>query len=100
MSSDNISARNWLMQNNYQDIAQSIDTVMDEWKNKGTQTRRSWWDILAGGKNGKPRTVEGVTFPVLRAAQLRKGIPISENALCRNPDEEFPVVRINGRWPK
>ena len=98
MKSNSISIRRWLIQNNYQDVAENIEIVMDVWKRKGTHTRRSWWEVLAGGKNGKPRTIEGIVFPVLRAAQLRKGIPVTENAVCRNENEAFPVIRKNGRW--
>jgi len=71
---------------------------MDGWQTKGTKTRRSWWDILAGGKNGKPRTIEGVTLPVLKAAQIRMGVPITKNAICRNEAEKVPEVVSNGRW--
>ena len=98
MDNTNITIRKWLIQNNYEDIAESIDTVMTGWSQKKTRTRRSWWDILAGSKGGKPRTVEGVSFPVLKAAQLRKGVPVTKNAICRNMDEVFPSVRKSGRW--
>ena len=98
MDSNNISVRKWLIQNNYQDVAASIEILMDGWMEKGTRTRRSWWEVLAGGKNGTPRTIEGITFPVLRAAQLRKGVPVTENAIYRNNDEVFPGIRKNGRW--
>ena len=95
---NNISVRKWLVHNNYQDVADSIDIVMDGWLKKRTRTRRSWWDVLAGGKNGRPRIIEGIAFPVLRAAQIRKGVPVTDNAICRNMDEAFPLIRDNGRW--
>jgi hypothetical protein len=98
MDNNNVSARKWLIQNNYQDVAEKITIVMSGWLKKGTHTRRSWWDVLAGDKNGKPRTIEGIVFPVLKAAQLRKGVPITENAVCRNENEAFPATRKNGRW--
>jgi len=94
----NVSARKWLIQNDYADIAALIDIVMDGWKTKETKTRRNWWDVLAGGENGKPRTIEGVTFPVLKAAQIRKGVPITDNTICRNEAEEVPKVYVTGRW--
>lgn len=97
---ENISVRNWLVQNNYEDIAALVDTVMDGWKVKGTKTRRNWWDVLAGGKNGKPRTIEGVTFPVLKAAQIRMGVPVTDNAICRENEENIPRKVISGRWPR
>ena len=93
-----LSIRKWLIQNGYEDIAVSIDQIMEGWQTKGTKTRRSWWDILAGGKNGKPRTIEGVTLPVLKAAQIRMGVPITENAICRNKAEEVPEIVHGGRW--
>lgn len=96
----NITVRNWLLQNNYDDVALLIDTVMNGWIEKGTKTRRNWWDVLAGGKNGKPRTIEGVAFPVLKAAQLRRGIPVTDNALCRNDKEDVPQICASGRWEK
>ncbi len=96
--SHNISVRKWLISNNYADVASLIDIVMDGWKTKGTKTRRNWWDVLAGGSNGRSRTVEGVTFPVLKAAQIRKGVPITDNAICRNEAEEIPGTYGTGRW--
>lgn len=96
----NITVRNWLLQNNYDDVALLIDTIMNGWIEKGTRTRRNWWDVLAGGKNGKPRTIEGVTFPVLKAAQLRRGILVTDNALCRNGEEDVPQICASGRWKR
>jgi hypothetical protein len=96
---ENIPVREWLLQNEYADVAALIDNVMNGWKSKGTKTRRNWWDVLAGNKNGTPKTIEGITFPVLRAAQARKGIPVTDNALCRNEAELVPEIVVNGRWP-
>ncbi|NUN15650.1 MAG: hypothetical protein HUU55_18655 [Myxococcales bacterium] len=95
-----MDARRWLRENDYSDIADMIDEIMDEWQSAGKKTRRNWWDILAGGMSGKPSTREGREFPVLRAAQQRQGKPITENALCRNPDEKVPPLVKSGRWPK
>jgi hypothetical protein len=99
MHEQDIPVRKWLVQNNYDDVVVLINNVMNGWKEKGTRTRRNWWDILAGSKNGKPKTIEGITFPVLKAAQMRKGITVSDNALCRNSEEFIPNIRKNGRWP-
>jgi hypothetical protein len=96
--SDNLSARTWLVQNGYEDVAASIDLIMAGWQEKGTKTRRSWWDVLAGGKDGKPKTIEGVTLPVLKAAQIRMGVPVTKNALCRNKNETAPGIIQGGRW--
>lgn len=100
MNNSNISVRKWLKENNYDDIARLIDELMIEWKSKGKHTRRNWWDVLAGGKDGKPCTIDGRVFPVLRAAQIRKGIIVTKNAICRNEDEKFPFIKESGRWPK
>jgi hypothetical protein len=74
--------------------------IASEWQAEGKKTRRNWWDVLAGGKNGKPSIRAGRKFPVLRAAQIRQGKPITENAICRNPEEKIPPIVISGRWPK
>ena len=63
----------WLRTNGYLDVADQIDRVMLRWKAEGKATRRNWWEILAGYKDGKPRMAGGVTFPVLRAARIRQG---------------------------
>ena len=94
----NTSIRKWLVLNGYSDVAGLIEIIMNGWKEKGKKTRRNWWDVLAGGKNGRNRIIEGVVFPVLKAAQIRKGIRISDNALCRNENEIVPQPLINGRW--
>ena len=91
-------ARQWLRENGYGDIADLIDEIVDEWKSKGKHSRRNWWDILAGDAKGNPRIVAGRKFPILRAAQLRQGVSATENAICRNPNEETPTVRVNRRW--
>ena len=91
-------ARQWLLENGYEDIATLIDEVTDEWKAQGKRTRRNWWEVLAGDKHGNSRHVEGREFPVLKAAQLRQGFSVTESALRRNPSEEPPAVRITGRW--
>jgi hypothetical protein len=93
-------ARQWLRANDYDDVADLIDEVISEWRAEGKKKRRNWWDVLAGGKNGKPSVRDGRTFPVLRAAQLRQGKPVTENAICRNPNEEIPPIIMTGRWPK
>ena len=86
-------ARQWLVENEYQDVAALIDDVTRQWKVEGKQTRRNWWEILAGDAKGNPRVVAGRRFPVLRAAQLRMGVPVTSGALCRNPQEEAPPRR-------
>ena len=90
--------KQWLDQNGYSDITALINEVETEWRSQGKQTRRSWWEVLAGGATGNGRTVAGRTFPVLQAAQIRKGVPITDNALTRGVAEEPPRIRRDGRW--
>lgn len=94
------TAHSWLMKNGYEDIANLIDEIMKEWKLQGKKTRRNWWEKLCGDKNGNPTKVGKQEIPVLRAAQIRQGLPISKNALCRNEDEKPPEIITNTRWSK
>ena len=93
-------ARVWLRANNYDDIANQIDSVMVAWRTAGKLTRRNWWEILAGHKDGTPRIAAGITFPVLRAARIRQGLPEIPGAICRDPNELAPPVRRSPRWPR
>jgi len=93
-----ITVRKWLAQNGYDDILKIINEIMDEWKRDGKKTRRNWWDILAGDKNGKSRVINGRKIPVLKAAQIRAGLPITKNALCRNENESTEEKWITNRW--
>lgn len=95
-----MTTRDWLQQNGYEDVVELIDEVMAELAARGSKERRNWWDVLAGGRNGKPNVVAGREFPVLRAAQIRQGKPVTPNAICRNQAEQPPDVVRTGRWPK
>ena len=95
-----MNARDWLRANGYGDVANLIDEVINEWQTQGKKTRRNWWAVLAGGKNGKPSIRATRTFPVLRAAQIRQGKPVTDNAICRNPEEDIPPIISSGRWLK
>ena len=90
----------WLIKHQYQDVADLIDEVVSEWRKAGKQTRRNWWEVLAGTPRGKTRTIAGRVFPVLRAAQERQGLPVTANAICRDEQETPPPIRITGRWAK
>jgi len=92
------TAREWLRENGYEDVADLIDGVMDEWESAGKRTRRAWWLILSGGRNGEPRTIAGREFPVLRAAQRREGKKVTPNAISRRRGEKPPGKRVTGRW--
>jgi hypothetical protein len=93
------SVRIWLCENSYEDIDGLIEQVISIWKIKGKKTRRNWWDVLAGRENGTQRIIEGVYFPVLKAARLRKGWPVTEHSLCRNENENIPAIIQSNRWP-
>ncbi|SRR6266436_1002105 len=93
-------ARVWLRAYGYNDIADDIDKVMATWKAQGKRTRRNWWEILAGNPDGSPRIAGGITFPVLRAARIRQGLPDVPTAIQQNRNEIPPPVRITPRWRK
>lgn len=90
--------RDWLRQNGYEDVVEQIDQVLAELAARGSKERRNWWDVLAGGKDGKPNLVAGREFPVLRVAQIRQGKPVTPNAISRNKNEQPPDVVRTGRW--
>lgn len=84
--------RVWLRANGYDDVADQIDQIMVRWKAQGKATRRNWWEILAGDKNGNPRIAGGKKFPILRAARIWQGLGTDvPNLLCRNVNEQAPL---------
>jgi len=95
-----MNTKEWLAQNNYPEVLKKIHRVENGWEKKGTGTHRNWADVLAGHEDGKPREVEGVKFPVLRAARERKGWAITEGCVCHNPNEKMPSVIPQKRWEK
>jgi DNA adenine methylase len=64
--------RSWLRSQGRDDVVLDIDAVIRSWVQQGKKTRRNWWDVLAGDKDGNPRRVLGVAFPVLPAARSRQ----------------------------
>ena len=95
-----MTTRGWLRQNGYEDIVELIDEVVATLAARSSKERRNWWDVLAGGKDGRPSVVAGREFPVLCVAQARQGRPITPNAICRNNNEHPPAIVRTGRWPK
>lgn len=87
MRTVNNTVRDWLLKNDYEEIAKLIDEILLDWKNRNVQTRRNWWDILAGDKNGKSRNISGRQIPVLKAAQIRQGVTVTKSAICKNEEE-------------
>ncbi len=92
-----MNTREWLLENGYPDIVELIDKVMLQWKEKGANTRRNWWETLAGRKNGRPTTINGIEFPVLVIAQIYQGVPVTPNAIQRSPYEKLPEKVYHGR---
>lgn len=90
----------WLRENGYGDIADQIESVMARWKSNGKRTRRNWWAILAGHKDGRPRVAGGVEFPVLHAARIRQRMDPADNAISRSPNEAPPPIRTSPRWAR
>jgi hypothetical protein len=94
MTTEN-DARVWLRANGHSDVADRIDAIMEGWRKRGVKTRRNWWDVLAGDREGEPRKVQGVTFPVLAAARRRKGWPRCASEI--GSDEAAPDPAAH-RW--
>ena len=90
--------KEWLAQNGYGDILKRINAVERGWDQKRTGTRRNWWDVLAGNKDGSPKTIEGKKFPVLCSARKRKDWPMTQDCISHNPTEEGLPVIPQGRW--
>ena len=96
----NQDIRSWLEENGYHDVAKLIEDALEQWEHDGVRTRRNWWDILCGDRDGKAKTFGGREFPVLRAAQNRQGRSVTANSLCRNPNEVPPKKWKTERWAK
>jgi hypothetical protein len=41
-----MEARKWLRANSYDDVADLIDNIRQEWLASGNSTRRNWWSIV------------------------------------------------------
>lgn len=64
MTSEN-DARAWLRATGYSEIADQIDGVMDGWRARGVETRRNWWDVLAGTEKGFLASLQASSFQFL-----------------------------------
>jgi hypothetical protein len=93
------TARQWLLANGYEEIANTIDEIMAEWKVQGKATRRNWWRVLAGDTRGNPRKVAGRTFPIIRAVRKRQALPTTEGSRSNAARELAPKTKPSGRWP-
>jgi hypothetical protein len=81
-------ARQWLRENGYADIATMIEKIMDDWNASGKKTRRNWWEMLAGDRQGRPRRLGGYEFPILKSVQIRQGLPVTPNAIQRDEEKQ------------
>jgi hypothetical protein len=100
MTTDDL-ARMWLRENGYADVADMIGQIMDEWKATGKKTRRNWWEMLAGGRHGRPRRLGACEFPILKSVQIRQGLPVTPNAIQRDEEKQAPPKpRMTARWAK
>ena len=93
-----LSARQWLRSNGYNKIAEMIDEIMAEWKAQGKETRRNWWEVLAGDAQGNPRKIAGRTFPIIAAIRKRQLLPKAQSAQRNAPRETAPKIEQSGRW--
>jgi hypothetical protein len=93
-----MTAREWLQEHGYDDVVRLIEQVEAIWVESGVTTRRNWWEVLAGDRNGKPRLVSGFRFPVLATAQEHEGKVVTANAIRRNPGETAPAKDFRGQW--
>lgn len=89
---------NWCRQSNYPELALFVEGLMKQWAAEGNGTRRNWWDLFAGTRDGKQRKVRGIEIPILQAARKRKSWPIVQGALCKNPEEQIPGISLQTRW--
>lgn len=92
--------RKFLRDYGYTDELALVDKVEAELRASGSKQRRNWWDVFAGGKDGSPLTVNGHEFPILRAAQIRQGVPVTATARCNDEEEVIPPVKASKRWPR
>ena len=96
-----VSCREWLKLNGYVEVEERITNLIRRWRYEGKKTRRDWWIVLAGTPEGASHVVDGVTFPVLKAARRRQGFPPNvPGAIERTPHELAPSIKRQERWGK
>jgi hypothetical protein len=88
----------WLFDNGFPEVANNILALKALWRSQGNGTRRNWWDVLAGGFDGRPITIGGITFPVLAVAQRRQGMPVTKNAIRCGRGVRATQIVATGRW--
>lgn len=94
------TAREWLRANSYDEIGNTIDQIMAEWRKVGNAQRRNWWSVLAGRADGSGCVVAGRTFPVIASIQRRQGVKPSRSSIRKKRREtKPPSIRASNRWP-
>jgi len=94
-----LTARGWLRANGYDDVADMIEEIMEEWRQGGNRQRRDWWAVLAGRKDGTGCVVANRRFPVIANVQRRQGVKVSKDSVKRKRREtKPPPIRVGGRW--
>jgi len=93
-----MSIKSWLEENNYSEYLGRIATAEKRIAQKGIRTRRSWFEAFAGKKNGQPRFIHGVEFPVIKAIRKREGLPPVSWAIEKKKGEKAPPKKESGRW--
>lgn len=94
------TARSWLLENGYFAVCEMIDSIMAEWKAEGKKTRRDWWEVIAGDKKGRPRTVAGRKFPIIAAARSRQNLNPCKWSLRKSRQERALPMVPQQRWLK
>ena len=101
-SSPLITARCWLRQNNYSDVADIFDAYIEYNKSRGSGERRNYWDLLAGREDGECFIRHGFVFPILESVRnaRKPNYKASKNAIRRNEIEIVPIPLNQERWKK
>ena len=95
-----MNAKDWLRENKHEEALTAICKIEERWRSRGVGTRKSWWEKLAGGKDGRNSVVDGVELPVLRAAQIQQGKLITANAIFNEGETTPPQRMVQERWSK
>ena len=97
-----ITAKNWLIQNNYPEVVKIIDDYVAYNKARGSGEKRNFWDLLAGRKNGDPVNRNGFVFPILESIRTARkpNFPNAKSAIKKNKREIVPPPIEQARWTR
>jgi hypothetical protein len=95
-----VTARAWLRQNGYNDVADILDAYLEHLKAIGSGERRNYWELLAGNENGERATRHKFVFPILESVRKarRPHYKPSKFAIKRNKHEKVPAPVVQERW--